>query len=406
MNQQQLLQQAESRYLALIATGDFDACDKSRYQFINGLADEMLADPAACLASDLQAKWWRLGYYKPIEHYRRLAKAKGNDSTSVRRAAGGARLLQIVDEGMGTVLGMIRGLAGKYEIGGDVGLNGLFQALGMPSAESNRMRTANSAARRLLAHFLVAAGDLARYKCQASPPFLRHDSLSLSHRFYSHATACNPALGHACNMLAVVESQRERPLATVYWYVRSLCCAEASASGKENLRTYLRSGYCQKQATQWDMDPLVRLILYHLYSGQEAPGLLSYAGLDGESRLHIALILIALDFLQPPLALAPWFPQADSSSSDACDQMILLLAHGFGVVSTVLPAVPVDVEGLRGFIVSLKGFSPLDALLLDLQRSLDSGRMTLDTLLSTVSDTQMESEQEEEVILFKGFISK
>lgn len=67
------MEETEARYLAQLAQ-DFDGCDKARYQFISQLGDEMIRDPARAVAADWPSKWWHLGYYKLIEHYRSLAK--------------------------------------------------------------------------------------------------------------------------------------------------------------------------------------------------------------------------------------------------------------------------------------------------------------------------------------------
>lgn len=63
----------ERRYLAQI-TIDPQGTDKLRHQVVNRLADQIVSDPAGSLSSEIHAKWWKLGYHKPIEHYRRLLK--------------------------------------------------------------------------------------------------------------------------------------------------------------------------------------------------------------------------------------------------------------------------------------------------------------------------------------------
>lgn len=68
------MEEIESRYLAQLAAGDYDGCDKLRFKLINLLGDLLVKDPAAAIDNDLQTKWWRLGYYKPIEHYRKALR--------------------------------------------------------------------------------------------------------------------------------------------------------------------------------------------------------------------------------------------------------------------------------------------------------------------------------------------
>lgn len=69
-----MVEEIEARYLAQLATGDYDGCDKLRFKLVSTIGDLLVKDPAAAMAADWHAKWWRLGYYKPIEHYRRALK--------------------------------------------------------------------------------------------------------------------------------------------------------------------------------------------------------------------------------------------------------------------------------------------------------------------------------------------
>lgn len=303
-------------------------------------------------------------------------------------------MLQLTDEGSGTVLGIVRVLAEHYDL---PSVPGLFHSLGLPSPTASRRPISNASAPRLLSHLLICAGDLARYKCGVSSLFLAHDQFGLARLFYAQAALVQPGFGHAYNMLAVVSSLMERPLETVYWYLRSVCCAEPAAMGRDNLKTYLRSGYCQKQMKNWDSASLVSLLQSHLFdSAVTPPGLFDYTGVSPADRLLIALILLGLDYIKP-LNLSLWFPQVSVELGSAHEQLIALLANGFGVIASPLPPTPVHPD-LPGLIDELHGYAPLSRLVTDLQRNLPL--KTLDKLLGSQREADSE---DEDLILFKGF---
>lgn len=200
-------------------------------------------------------------------------------------------------------------------------------------------------------------------------------------------------------MLAVISSLLESPLETVYWYMRSICCAEPAVMGRENLKTYLRSGYCQRQTKNWDPESFINLLQGHLFDAQvTSPGLFDYTGVTGSDRLYIALILIGLDYIKP-LNLSIWFPQVSPELSRPHEQLIALLAMGFGVTSSALPAIPVHLD-LWEMVSELHGYTPLSRFVTDLQRK--SHSCSLDKLLVVMAEEDPE-EEDEELILFKGF---
>lgn len=169
--------------------------------------------------------------------------------------------------------------------------------------------------------------------------------------------------------------------------------------GRENLKTYLRSGYCQRQAKHWDPESFINLLQSHLFDAQVmSPGLFDYTGVTPTDKLYIALILIGLDHIKP-LNLSIWFPQVSHELDSAQEQLIALLAMGFGVTSSFLPAIPVH-RDLKELVNELHGYSPLSRFVTDLQRNIHA--FALDKLLLDAGEEDPE-EDDEELILFKGF---
>lgn len=69
-----LAQMAELAQLGGMDQMDAQGTDKLRHQLVNRFADQLISDPAGALSTEIHVKWWKLGYHKPIEHYRRLLK--------------------------------------------------------------------------------------------------------------------------------------------------------------------------------------------------------------------------------------------------------------------------------------------------------------------------------------------
>lgn len=216
------MEEVELQYLEKAGLEDYESAEPLRRRLSSHLSDQLFSDPADALTRDLHIKWWKLSYYKPIEHYRKLSKLKSD-----RSKWASAKLLQIIDEGIGVTLGLIRHLADKYQL---TDFDEVFLSLGLPIVgEEYQARPAVPAeVYKLLYHLFVCAGDLARYKSQNSPTFAIHDQFAHARTFYLQAHACFPEVGHPYNMLAVIESQLGHPLDTIYYYVRSFSCREAS----------------------------------------------------------------------------------------------------------------------------------------------------------------------------------
>lgn len=383
---------------------DPDGSDLLRHQFLNHGSDALVKEPSRSLESEFHVRWWRLGFYKPIEHYRRLSKSRTDRS---KWAA--ARLLQIIDEGLGMTLGMLRALCDKH---GVADFDELFLSLGMP-VSADAARPAPPELARMLHHLLICLGDLARYKAQSSATFLGQDQFGLACRFYDEARSCLPAHGHACSMLAVIATQLERPLDTVYWYIRSFSCEEPSQMGRENLKKYLDTGLGQKHA-KWNIDPLLRLVSAELFSASPAhPGLaevqeaVATGGLGDAQLLRLQLVLIALGV---NLLLVP------DSYATAEGQLMALLCNWKGRTLPVVDG-PCVVEPLLN---DLLGFLPLapfldhmegllrseqDTTLARLMR--DFSTLPLSKYPSAAADVDMAlastGDELEEVIHFRGF---
>ncbi len=67
------MEDLERRYFTQISI-DIDESDTLRHELISSYGDKVISDPKETIKSDLHVRWWKLGYYKPIEHYRKLAK--------------------------------------------------------------------------------------------------------------------------------------------------------------------------------------------------------------------------------------------------------------------------------------------------------------------------------------------
>lgn len=70
----QMAQMAQMAQTSGLDQFNTQGTDKLRHQLVNRFADQLVSDPAGALSTEIHVKWWKLGYHKPIEHYRRLLK--------------------------------------------------------------------------------------------------------------------------------------------------------------------------------------------------------------------------------------------------------------------------------------------------------------------------------------------
>ncbi len=279
-----------------------------------------------------------------------------------------SRLLQIIDEGLGTTLGIVSCLCDKYKA---YDCRSLFTSIGLPFKKEIAQCTTDETLLKLVSHFLVCAGDLARYKAQYNPTFFKHDRYDLANVFYTEAAHCLPTWGHPFNMLAVIATQLEQPLKTIYYYIRSFNCQDPSNMGKDNLMKYLKSGLPEKHA-KWNIEPLIGLLL-----SNSRPGIIN-TGLDNDmDQFYLFVILIAISV--PLTALTDYYAFIQSDSVEG--QFIALISAHFGLVQTKTCIT----DDIRKLTTELKGFIPLEPL------------------ITTILSGQDIRQEEEEVIHFRGY---
>lgn len=136
-------------------------------------------------------------------------------------------LCQIVEQGFGSLLGLLHHLAVDSA---STYLDDLFASLGFPPVSSMLTESAGhlppKRRRPIIYRLLIFCGDLARYRTQYSRPFRRRDGgYGLAALFYQKARWLLPSHGHAFNMLAVTWSLDEDCedtiiLACLYAYTR------------------------------------------------------------------------------------------------------------------------------------------------------------------------------------------
>ncbi|KNE63423.1 hypothetical protein AMAG_08555 [Allomyces macrogynus ATCC 38327] len=306
----------EAEYRRLLSTTDplAQATQDARARLCYAYQRQMLADPCAAVADELEAKMWKTAFYRTMDEYRKQLKmARRNSKPSgtpmaVTAAARRSLLAQLesdfrafTHEAIGFYLHLVVDLRHAYALPLSLGLGDPAPT----SARTDHLDTAQRNAAVLLCfRSIIYLGDLARYREQllndgAAP------SLAVAHEYYTQAQALIPFNGNPHNQLAILAASKRHDLNAVYHYLRSMLAPHPFATARENLVLQLQ------QASRRDaMTPtahvvaaLARLYLDERAAGDDAGHALAAAvrGLetDPEAVRHAVLCAIAMVHVVP-----------------------------------------------------------------------------------------------------------
>ncbi|KAJ3366927.1 hypothetical protein GGF31_007728 [Allomyces arbusculus] len=310
------LAELEAEYRRLLSTTDplVQATQDARARLCYAYQRQILADPCAAVADELEAKMWKTAFYRTMDDYRKQLKAvrrnpksSGTPST-VTTAARRSLLAQLesdfrafTHEAIGFYHHLVVDLRHAYAL--PLSLN-----LG-DTAPTNARTDGLDAAQRdaavlLCFRSLIYLGDLARYREQllndgAAP------SLAVAHEYYTQAQALIPFNGNPHNQLAILAASKRHDLDAVYHYLRSMLAPHPFATARENLVLQLQQARRRDAATTTArvVTALARLYLDEKGAGGDAGYELAAAVRDLESDpvavRQIVLCVIAMVHVVP-----------------------------------------------------------------------------------------------------------
>ncbi|KNE64614.1 hypothetical protein AMAG_19255 [Allomyces macrogynus ATCC 38327] len=246
------LAELEAEYRRLLSTTDplVQATQDARARLCNAYQRQMLADPCAAVADELEAKMWKTAFYRTMDEYRKQLKTvrrnpkPSGTSSTVTTAARRNLLAQLesdfrafTHEAIGSYHHLVVDLRHAYELPLSLGL-------GDPAPTNARTDGLDAAQRDaavlLCFRSLIYLGDLARYREQllndgAAP------SLAVAHEYYMQAQALIPFNGNPHNQLAILAASKRHDLDAVYHYLRSMLAPHPSTASVVVAKTGTKS---------------------------------------------------------------------------------------------------------------------------------------------------------------------
>ncbi|KAJ3359316.1 hypothetical protein GGF32_009439 [Allomyces javanicus] len=274
------LAELEAEYRRLLSTTDplAQATQDARARLCYAYQRQMLADPCAAVANELEAKMWKTAFYRTMDEYRKQLKTvrrnpkPSGTPTTVTATARRTLLSQLesdfrafTHEAIGFFHHLVVDLRHAYALPLSLGL-------GDPAPMSTRTDDLDAAQRDaavlLCFRSLIYLGDLARYREQllndgAAP------SLAVAHEYYTQAQALIPFNGNPHNQLAILAASKRHDLDAVYHYLRSMLAPHPFATARENLALQLQQARRRDATT-----PNARVVaaLARLYLDEDGAG--------------------------------------------------------------------------------------------------------------------------------------